>query len=409
MSPDTQTLKFQQTVKASPKVLYRAFTNPTDLTNWLANMATVSPEVGGRIYLWWNTGYYTSGEYTQIEPKDKVAFTWRGRGEPAASEVEINLSAKDGVTLVEIEHRGIGSSAEWDSIREETERGWQTGLENLASVFETGEDLRFTRRPMLGIIVEDFPEELAKELDMPVTKGIRIGDPIEGMGAKAAGLQNNDVIVGLAGKPVTDYSSLTNALQNCRAGDTIPVDFYRGAEKKRVEMKLSGRPIPEIPKSAEELARVVETKQDQMSSTLAGFFAELTEEEASHKPKPDVWSAKENLAHLIHGERGTQNQIADEIGGFTPHYDDYGGNIHERVQATLAVYPTSQDLLAEFRRSCAETVAFLARLPVEFLDEHKGAYWSVAYNQLESDFHFDGHLEQMRAAVQDAREKKSVP
>ncbi len=403
MSPEFNSLKFQQSIQAEPKVVYRAFTNSTDLVNWLSNVATLSAEEGGRLYLWWNTGYYTSGEFTKLEPKEKIQFTWHGRGEPATTEVEVRLTAQDEGTLVDLEHHGIGSGEGWQKVREEIESGWQTGLENLASVLETGEDLRFTRRPMLGIIVDEFNEDIASEIGVPVTKGIRIGNPIEGMGAEAAGLQNNDVIVGMAGKPVTDFSSLTNALQSYRSGDKIPVVFFRGEDKKQVEMELSGRPLPEIPKTAGGLARAVEKKYEEMGSTLAGFFAEVTEEEATHKPSPEVWSAKENLAHLIHGERGWHTQIDEEVGGYRAHYDDYGGNLDARVQATLAVYPTSQDMLAEFKRSCAETVAILARLPDEFLEERKGAYWSLAYNLLESQYHFEGHLEQMRAAVQDAR------
>lgn len=408
MPTNTSTLKFNQTVKAEPKVVYRAFTNSTDLTNWLANVSTTSPQEGGRLYLWWTSGYYTSGEYTHLIPKEKVAFTWRGRGEPGATEVEVKLTSQKGATLVELEHRGIGSGEGWEQVREEIEKGWQTGLENLASVLETGEDLRFTRRPMLGIIVDEFNEDIATEIGVPVTKGIRVGSPIEGMGAEAAGLEGNDIIVEMAGKPVTDFNSLSNALQTYRSGDTVPVVFYRGQEKKQLEMELSGRPIPEIPDTAEELAKAVEKNYQELGATLAEFFAEVSEEEASHKPSPEVWSAKENLAHLIHVERGWHTQIDEEISGHTGHYDDYGGNLDSRVQATLAVYPTSQDLLAGFTRTYAETVAFLVRLPDEFLSEHKGGYWSLAHNLLQSNFHFDGHLEQMRSAVEDAREKLAL-
>jgi uncharacterized protein YndB with AHSA1/START domain len=57
----SQTLSFTQLVKTSPESVYDAFTNATQLREWLCNVATVVPRPGGRIYLWWNSGYYTSG------------------------------------------------------------------------------------------------------------------------------------------------------------------------------------------------------------------------------------------------------------------------------------------------------------------------------------------------------------
>jgi hypothetical protein len=41
-------------------------------------------------------------------------------------------------------------------------------------VLETGEDLRFTHRPMLGIGISDFNEEIAEKYNIPVSKGIRL-------------------------------------------------------------------------------------------------------------------------------------------------------------------------------------------------------------------------------------------
>ena len=67
----SQTLSFKQLVKTSPENAYRAFTNATDLRRWLCNVATVVPRPGGRLYMWWNSGYYTSGEF-------KIAENFRG-------------------------------------------------------------------------------------------------------------------------------------------------------------------------------------------------------------------------------------------------------------------------------------------------------------------------------------------
>lgn len=403
MSPQNQTLSFTQFVKAPSKQVYRAFTNSTALREWLSDDASAIAKPGGRLYLWWNDGYYTSGDYMHLEPDKAVSFTWRGRNDPATTQVEITLTEQDQGTAVTLEHRGLGSDENWKTIREEIEKGWKIGLENLASALESGEDLRFIRRPMLGITLDDFNAEIAKKLGVPVTEGIRIDGVVDGMGAQAAGLKQDDVLISLARTAVTDWPSLTNALQGQQAGNTVEVVFYRGGEKQSVMMELSRRPLPEIPDTPDALAKVVEERYANMEKELDKFFGGISEEEASFKPAPDAWSVKEILAHLIHGERGWHTWMNDLISGFEPWYDDFGGNLQGRVEATVAAYPTMAELREELRRNCDETVAFLTRLPEDFV-ARKGSYWRLAYNMVDEPYHFSLHLDQMRSAIEAARE-----
>jgi uncharacterized protein YndB with AHSA1/START domain len=401
---NTQTLSFSQMVKAPPAEVYRAFTNATALREWLCNVATVAPRAGGRLYLWWNSGFYTSGEFITAEPHEKIAFTWHGRGEPAPSKVQITFTAKDGGTQVAIEHMDLGTSEEWSKSIPEIENGWKKGLENLASVLETGEDLRFVLRPMLGIFFGDYNADKAKELGVPVNEGIRLEGVVEGMGAQAAGMQKDDVVVSMAGVPTPDYFGLENALQHHRAGDQIEVVLYRGAEKKSLTMQLSRRPIPEIPATAKELADAVRKRYAELEAELDNFFTSVSEEEASFKPARAEWSVKENLAHLIQGERGTQSYLADLVSGQERYADDFGDNVHAYVEATVATYPTLVALIQELKRSDAETAEFIARLPAEFV-ARKGSYWRMAFNLLDSPFHFHEHVAQMTAAIDAARKK----
>jgi hypothetical protein len=230
-------------------------------------------------------------------------------------------------------------------------------------VLDTGEDLRFTLRPMLGILIGEFNAEIAKELGVPVTNAVRLDGVVENMGAKAAGLQANDVIVRMAGIPTVDWDSLTFALQKHRAGDKVEVVFYRGEEKKTVIMELSHRPIPDIPFSTQELATRVRKIYAEMYVEMDKFLAGVSEEEGSFKPGPDEWSVKGNLAHMIHGERGYQSWITDLIGGYERVADDYGGNIHAYIDATLAIYTTIPDLVSAYKRASSETVELLLACP----------------------------------------------
>jgi uncharacterized protein YndB with AHSA1/START domain len=398
----SEALSFSRQVNTTPDNAYRAFTNATDLRDWLCNVATVVPRPGGRFYLWWESGYYTVGEYTAADPGKKVSFTWFGRGEPAPTQVEVTFAAQDGGTLVSLDHSGVGSGELWSPVIEEMEKGWTNALENLASICETGEDLRFVTRPMLGIILDEFNEQIAKKLGVPVSEGIRLSGTVEGMGAEAAGLKNDDVLVSMGGLPTIDFDSLNNALNIHKAGDTIEVEFYRGSDKESVMMTLSGRPIPEIPPTPKELAEAVEVIYNDIETKLDAFLDGISEEEASFNPNESGWSVKRNLGHFIQGERSYQQYIADMVSGYERYADDWGGNVNELLDATIAIYPTVPEMVAEYKRNMAETLHLLANLPEEFV-AHKGSYWRLAYNSLQDPFHFDGHLEQMQESLDAAR------
>lgn len=400
----SQTISFTKHVQTSPEEAYRAFTNATALREWLCDVATVSPHPGGRLYLWWNSSYYTSGEFTLAEKGEKVAFTWHGRGEPAPTQVQVTFNPKESGTLITIDHVGLGTGEEWSAVFAEAEKGWKNGLENLASIMETGKDLRFVRRPMLGILLNDFTPKIAKQMGVPVSEGIRLSGTVDGMGAKAAGLHEDDVIVSMAGLPIIDFDSLHNVLEKYHAGDEIEVEFYRGGEKMSVMMELSGRPIPEVPFNTEELAEMAKARYEQIKSSLDEFLNGVTEEEASFKPTPSDWSVKGVLAHLIHSERFYQDYIAELVSGFERFADDYGGNIDVFIEATIAAYPTLDDLVHQYKRNMDETVFILANLPEDFV-ARKGSYWRLAYGYVEDPYHYFSHEEQMRSALEAAQKK----
>jgi hypothetical protein len=140
---------------------------------WFCDVATVSPKPGGRIYLAWDDGYYTSGSYLTLKEFKTVAFTWFGRGEPRETRVSIRIKPEKGGSQLILEHSRIGTGKSWGQLAERIQKEWQKSLENLVSVLETGEDLRLTRRPMLGIGVSDFDAEIARQIVVPVSKGIR--------------------------------------------------------------------------------------------------------------------------------------------------------------------------------------------------------------------------------------------
>ncbi len=394
-------LKFERTIHAPIGQVYTAFTNSTALREWMCDGATTDERVGGRFYVWYNDGYYASGEFTQLEPGKCVGFTWFGRGEPNATQVDVNLRSQNGSTYLSLEHSGLGSGETWDKLRPIYQEAWKFSLDNLVSILEKGPDLRLITRPMLGISLSDFNAEIAARQGTPVSEGIRLDGVLSGMGAAAAGLQSEDVIVEIDGKPVTTFPSLTNAIQPHRAGDQVEVIFYRGNEKKRTIMTLSARPVSDPLPDGPTLAGHIRQENKESLAVLEEALQGVSESEADYRPSPGEWCAKEILAHLILGERDNTQFVADIAGHREAWYDDNAGNSHPRTSAVVAVYPTIGALLDELKRCMAETAAMVSALPAEVV-ARKSIWWRINFNFLQGPFHTMQHTEQIKAAIQAA-------
>jgi uncharacterized protein YndB with AHSA1/START domain len=394
----TTTVTSEQFIKVKPVRVYYALTHAAALHEWLCDFATVAPRPGGRMYLWWHGDFYSAGEYIALEENKCVKFKWFARFEPAPSEVTVTLTPKKEGTLVTIYHavpdgnewkqRALGFKAEWDST-----------LPNLASVLEKGLDRRTFDRPMLGINISDFNPEIAKNLQVPVSQGVRLDDVRQGMGAHAAGLCKDDVIVELDGKPITnDYGSFLAALTGKNGGDKVEVVVYRGPQKKTVTMELTKRPVPDISWNPVELAKQVHLKYNDALSRLEACFKDISEAEADRQPAPGEWSAKQTLAHLIHTERGWIANLDDSVGGYERLADDWGGNLPAHVNATVEAYGTVRNMLDELKHLSVEMVAFLAALPTSFV-ERKASYFLNAAQMLELESHTISHIDQINIAL----------
>ena len=244
-------------VDASPKTIYRAFTNATSLREWMCDVATVEPHPGGRMYLWWRGDFYSSGHYLELDENKRIKFRWYSSIDPAPTVVTVSVMEKDAGSLVRMDH-DIPDDPSWSKRGQTFRENWDESLENLKSVLETGIDLRIANRPMLGIFPGDFTEEQATALGVPVREGLRLDGVVDGMGAQKAGLQKDDVLVEMAGHPIrNDPNSLPAAIAGKKGGDKIDVVIYRGPEKKIITMELSRRPMPDVPFEPEALCKRV--------------------------------------------------------------------------------------------------------------------------------------------------------
>ena len=389
-------------VQAPLKFAYRAFTNATSIREWLCDVATVSPHPRGRMYLWWAGDFYSSGHYLELEENKKVKFRWYSSIDPAPTEVTVSLTEKDGGVNIRMDHE-VPSDEAWKKMAEGFRQNWQDSLRNLKSVLETGVDLRIAERPMLGIVPGDFSEEQAKALGVPVLQGMRLDATVEGMGAKRAGIERDDVLVSMAGKPITnDFTSLQLAIAGKKGGDVIEVEFYRGAEKKKVSMELTKRPMANVPFNPVELAKQARTLMYPALAEIEKCFEGYSDEQAMKRPEPNEWSALEVVAHLIQGERFNVIYLASLVDGYEPVSDGFGSNISESMTATVKANPSIKLMMEALRRSVDEILLFVEMLPADFV-ANKGSYYRFGSGLLQPEFHLNAHTDQLRKALEAAQ------
>nr|WP_010130959.1 trypsin-like peptidase domain-containing protein [Microbulbifer agarilyticus] len=100
-------------------------------------------------------------------------------------------------------------------------------------------------RPILGI--ESAPDQWANRYDF---EGVAVLRTAPGLPAEKAGLrgvyrgsrggwQLGDVIVGIDGRPISNYDDLMNVLEDRRPGDRVQVDYLRNGEAYQTSLVLA--------------------------------------------------------------------------------------------------------------------------------------------------------------------------
>jgi uncharacterized protein YndB with AHSA1/START domain len=388
------TLDFTLVVKAASKLVYDMFTDQDFLVEWFCDFAEVAARNEGYLFLAWIDGYQASGRFSVAEKPSHIMFNVRGADESADGQVEIKLKEKEGSTEVTLKHTGAGEA--WQRL-------WERGLENMQSHLETGYDLRETRRPLMGVnIGGELTEELIAKRGYPVNKGVLLEGTIENLSAAAAGLKAHDLVVSIAGVSVDDFPAMSKVIRGkgYRAGDSVEVEYYRGAEKHKVTLTFALREVRPIP-TPEEYANTLEKLHSTLDAELRGILNGVPEEIAAHRPAKEEWSAREVVAHLIAGQRWALAAISARLAN--ENMPTWSANNTPTVVALAQTYETTADLLNELSRVRRETVSLLRAIPQDFL--LKRGTWRRVHEF--TDFlqeHDKEHFEQIKKALEAARE-----
>lgn len=103
-------------IDADQASVFDLFTTESGLCRWMAKEASVDLRPGGAFRWVHDNGVAASGEYTAVDPHDRVIFTYGWEGGPYAemgpgsSSVEVSFEAIDTGTRVTVEHSGVPSA-----------------------------------------------------------------------------------------------------------------------------------------------------------------------------------------------------------------------------------------------------------------------------------------------------------
>jgi serine protease Do len=97
-------------------------------------------------------------------------------------------------------------------------------------------------RGMLGVIVQEVDQDLARQFQLPDTKGAIVAQVNPSTAAERAGVEVGDVIVSFDGKPVMNTRDLRNRVAATAVGSKVEVELIRGGEERTLEVRIGERP-----------------------------------------------------------------------------------------------------------------------------------------------------------------------
>ena len=97
-------------------------------------------------------------------------------------------------------------------------------------------------RGYLGVHIQSLTPELAKSLNLKDTKGALVADVTPGSPAAAAGIKRGDVIVGFAGKAITETTQLPTLVAETPVDTTTPVTVLRDGAEQTLSITVGKMP-----------------------------------------------------------------------------------------------------------------------------------------------------------------------
>jgi uncharacterized protein YndB with AHSA1/START domain len=141
---DNKMLRIERTFQAPAEAVFEAWTSEEVLRRWWhteqaceTSDAEVDLRVGGVVRVVMrdpskDVEIGGGGNYTEVEPPTRLAFTWIWDGDTRRTLIELDFEENDGVTTVRFTHSGL-----WDeeAVRSH-EEGWGEIFDNLEGALD---------------------------------------------------------------------------------------------------------------------------------------------------------------------------------------------------------------------------------------------------------------------------------
>jgi uncharacterized protein YndB with AHSA1/START domain len=115
---------YEITIAAPAAVVWEHLTTAEGLLRWIGPQATADPVPGGALRWTHPDGATVIGRFVELVPHRRVVFTYgwedgRMGVPPESTTVEIELTERDGATVLRLTHHGLPPA-----VVDDHERGW---------------------------------------------------------------------------------------------------------------------------------------------------------------------------------------------------------------------------------------------------------------------------------------------
>jgi serine protease Do len=171
--------------------------------------------------------------------------------------------------------------------------GFGIPAEQIRPIVETLRRGERVRRGYIGVAMQDVDEGVAAALGIDRNRGTLIRSVTPGGPAARAGIEQGDVVITVAGQPVTPDQTLAYIVAQQPIGSRVPIELIRQGQRRSVNIAIAERP------TEEELARLNGIPDEDAATNEGG----------SGKPGAEPEST---------GQRSTQQSLGLAVQALTP-------------------------------------------------------------------------------------------
>lgn len=128
-------------------------------------------------------------------------------------------------------------------------------------------------RGFLGIMIQNFDQDMAASFGFDSTEGALIGDVNPGSPADKAGLKQGDIVIEFAGQKITDVNQLRNLVAAVMPNESVDVVIFRDGARSKLTVKVG-----EAQAAVEEPEEVEATVSEDVGLSLRTITPEVAQQ-----------------------------------------------------------------------------------------------------------------------------------